>query len=47
MLVFQVYIIRANNTRELDGAFLSLDSCIKQKMGGKTYFSMLLFSCIE
>ncbi|KAG4933558.1 hypothetical protein JHK87_047560 [Glycine soja] len=31
---FKVYIIRANNTRELDGAFLSLDSCIKQKMGG-------------
>lgn len=46
MLVFQVYIIRANNTRELDGAFLSLDSCIKQKMGGKTCFAMLLISCI-
>ncbi|KAL2962866.1 hypothetical protein AAZX31_17G168000 [Glycine max] len=43
---FKVYIIRANNTRELDGAFLSLDSCIKQKMGGKTCFAMLLISCI-
>ncbi|CAJ1942789.1 unnamed protein product [Sphenostylis stenocarpa] len=43
---FKVYIIRANNTRELDGAFLNLDSCTKQKMGGKTCFSMLLVSCI-
>ncbi|BAT75578.1 B3 domain-containing protein [Vigna angularis] len=33
---FKVYIIRANNTRELDGAFLNFDSCTKQqKMGGK------------
>ncbi|TKY55717.1 hypothetical protein E2542_SST20136 [Spatholobus suberectus] len=32
---FKVYIIRANNTRELDGALLNLDSCIKQKTGGK------------
>ncbi|KAK7346547.1 hypothetical protein VNO80_21068 [Phaseolus coccineus] len=32
---FKIYIIRANNTRELDGVFLNLDSCTKQKMGGK------------
>ncbi|KAK7263124.1 hypothetical protein RJT34_30709 [Clitoria ternatea] len=34
---FKVYIIRANNLRELDGALslMNLDSCIKQKTGGK------------
>ncbi|XP_027347376.1 B3 domain-containing protein Os01g0234100-like isoform X2 [Abrus precatorius] len=34
---FKVYIIRANNLRELDGALslLNLDSCTKQKVGGK------------
>lgn len=48
MLVFQVYIIRAKNSRELDGALslLNLDSYPKQKVGGKTCFSMLFISNI-
>ncbi|KAJ1395586.1 DNA-binding barrel domain superfamily [Sesbania bispinosa] len=39
---FKVYIIRANKLKELDGALLNLDSYTKQKVGGKTCFSMLL-----
>ncbi|KAL2333564.1 hypothetical protein Fmac_014777 [Flemingia macrophylla] len=42
---FKVYIIRANNTRELDGAFLSLDNCIKQKMGGKDNADTHVMTC--
>ncbi|XP_045786255.1 B3 domain-containing protein Os01g0234100-like [Trifolium pratense] len=32
---FKVYIIRAGNSKEVDGAFMNLDSCTKQKVGGK------------
>lgn len=43
VLVFQVRIIRANNLKEQDVALLNLDNYMKQKVGGKTFFSLCFY----